>query len=96
MILAGTLTALAVLILLFKIGIRRVIKYDILIDILATAFLLVQFGDTFAGMMAAIIGGLLISIVLWTAKKTLVREELRLVKTQKPPYREAKWVRTKL
>ena len=34
--------------------------------------------DAYSGMMAALIGGLIVSIVLFIMKKTMVREELRL------------------
>lgn len=92
MIFAGVISALGILFLLFKFGIRRVIAFDIPIDISTTALLMFLFAGTFGGMMAAMIGGLLISVVLFVMKLTMTREELHFVKTKSFPYRKLRWV----
>lgn len=51
MIFAGLLSALGLLFLIFKFGIRRVIAYDIPIDIAVTAFLMYAFAGTYSGMI---------------------------------------------
>jgi len=92
MILAGVLSALGLLFLIFKFGIRRVITYDIPIDIAVTGGLVYAFRGTYSGMIAAMVGGLIVSIVLYTMKRTMRREELKLVKTSKFPYRAMRWI----
>jgi hypothetical protein len=73
---AGLLSALGLLFLIFKFGIRRVVSYDIPIDVAVTGFLMWAFAGTYSGMMAAMIGGLVVSVVLYTLKRTIVREVL--------------------
>lgn len=73
---AGLLSALGLLFLIFKFGIRRVVSYDIPIDVAVTGFLMWAFAGTYSGMMAAMVGGLIVSVVLYTLKRTIVREVL--------------------
>lgn len=92
MIFAGVLSALGLLFLIFKFGIRRIITYDIPIDIAVTGLLMYAFAGTYSGMIAAMVGGLIVSIVLYILKRTMRREELQLVKTSNFPYRALRWV----
>lgn len=92
MILAGVISALGLLFLLFKFGIRRVITFDIPIDIGFTALLMFLFAGTFGGMMAAMVGGLIISVTLFVMRSCMTREELMFVKTKAFPYRKMRWV----
>ena len=62
MILAGLLSALGLLFLIFKFGVRRVIAYDIPIDIAVTGFLIWAFSGTYSGMFAAMIGVVYVGI----------------------------------
>ena len=93
MIFAGTLSALGLLFLIFKFGIRRVIAYDIPIDITVTALLMYAFAGTYSGMIAAMVGGLIVSITLFIMKRTMYREELKLVQISKFPHRAMRWVK---
>ena len=92
MIFAGLLSALGLLFLIFKFGVRRIIAYDIPIDITVTAFLMYAFAGTYSGMSAAMVGGLIVSITLYVMKRTMRREELKLVKTSQFPYRAWRWI----
>jgi len=92
MITAGIVSALGLLFLIFKFGIRKVINYDILIDIFVTALLMYALAGTYSGMMAALVGGLIVSVTLFILKKTMYREQLRLVRISKFPYRKIDWV----
>ncbi len=92
MIFAGLISALGILFLLFKFGVRRIISFDIPIDIASTGLLMFLFAGTFGGMMAAMVGGLCISVTLFVMKKTMAREELMWVKTKSFPYRKFAWV----
>ena len=73
---AGAISACAILFLLFKFNIKRMLRYDILIDISSTALLMILFQGTYAGMMAAIVGGAIISIVLFMLKKVIGYDKL--------------------
>jgi Na+(H+)/acetate symporter ActP len=50
------------------------------------------FAGTYSGMIAAMVGGLIVSITLFTMKRTMRREELKFVKTPKFPYRAWRWI----
>ena len=52
MFLAGLIAAIAIIFLLFKFNLKRIAKYDIVLDIAITFFLIWIFAGTFAGMMA--------------------------------------------
>ena len=95
MITAGFLSALGLLFLIFKFGVRRVITYDIPIDILVTGFLMYAFAGTYSGMLAAMIGGLIVSVTLFVMKRTMNREQLIIQKTEKFPYLWYQWVGVK-
>ena len=93
MLLAGILGAAGMLALAIKIGIRKVINYDIFFDVVITSILMYSLAGTYAGMMAALVGGLMVTIVLYGLKLTIDREKLTFTKTFKPPFIHAKWTR---
>ena len=70
-IIAGIFSALAILFLLAKFDFKKVLWLDIPIDIASTILLVAMFAGTFAGMMAAVIGGCLISLTLLLSKKAV-------------------------
>ncbi len=70
-IFAGICSALAVIFLLLKFNIRKVLYFDIAVDVASSVFLMAVFFGSFAGMMAAVIGGALISVTLWFMKRTI-------------------------
>jgi uncharacterized membrane protein YdjX (TVP38/TMEM64 family) len=76
---AGAIAAAGFLFLLFKFGVKRVISYDIIFDVLITTLLVVVLWGTFSGMMAALFGGLIVSVILFTLKRVMKREELAIV-----------------
>ncbi len=78
MIWVGILSALGLLLLALKAGGRKTIGHDIFVDVLITVTLMVCFYGTFSGMAAAMIGGLIASIVLFLMKKTMVHEKLTM------------------
>lgn len=75
---AGVISALAIYVLFIKVGIRRVCGYDVAADILATLLLMVMFAGTYTGMIAAVIAGLLLSVMLLATKRLLGYERLTL------------------
>jgi len=92
MLLAGCIAAAGLLFLIFKLGVRRVINYDITFDILITGFLVYALAGTYAGMMAALMGGLMVSIILFVMKRTMNREVLGIIRTPNFPYRKLGWI----
>jgi len=68
-LIAGVFSAFAIIFLLAKFDFKKVLFWDIPIDIGATVLLIVMFAGTFAGMMAAVIGGCIISAVLYVSKR---------------------------
>tara|TARA_R100001163_G_C5032120_1_gene172046 strand:- start:604 stop:888 length:285 start_codon:yes stop_codon:yes gene_type:complete len=92
MITAGLVAAAGMLFLLFKFGVRKVINYDIFFDVVITAVLMIALAGTFSGMMAALFGGLVVSVVLFIMKRTMRHQKLELIKTKKFPYRRWMWV----
>tara|TARA_B100000927_G_scaffold121844_1_gene98239 strand:- start:191 stop:511 length:321 start_codon:yes stop_codon:yes gene_type:complete len=76
MLLIGIFSALGLLLLALKAGGRKTIGHDIFVDVLITFTLMVAFYGTFSGMAAAMVGGLVASIVLFVLKKTMVHQKL--------------------
>ena len=80
MILIGIFSALGLLLLALKAGGRKAIGHDVFVDVLITGTLLVCFYGTFAGMAAAMVGGLTASLILFIMKKTMWHERLTFKK----------------
>lgn len=92
MFITGLIAACAILFLLLKFNLRRILKHEILIDISVTFFLIWIFAGTFAGMMAGLMAGAIISIFLFVARRVIPQEKLRFVKIDGFPYRSFRWV----
>lgn len=87
LLLAGLIASHTLLLICFKLGIRRVLGYDVVFDIAATLLLLWMFSGTYSGMIAASIGGLVITAELWVLKRYLGYEKLEYVN------KELRWTR---
>tara|TARA_S200002703_G_scaffold92688_1_gene80102 strand:+ start:142 stop:426 length:285 start_codon:yes stop_codon:yes gene_type:complete len=74
MLICGLLAATGILFLLAKLNIKRVLYFDVIIDVVSTIALLVMFAGTFAGMMAGVIGGAVVSVVLFLLKRVIGSE----------------------
>lgn len=70
----AALVALGFFIIMFKLGLKRVLGYDLYVDIALTAILMFLFAGSFSGMVVALIGGLIISIVLLVLRKLIGME----------------------
>ena len=89
-LIAGIFSALSILFLLFKFNIKRILAFDIAVDIASSALLIVLFAGTFAGMMAAVIGGAIISVVLYAIKRLKgyekpIRKGFKVIWVSVPP-----------
>ena len=80
MLIIGIVSALGLLLLTLKAGGRKTIGNDIFVDVLITLTLMVCFYGTFSGMAAAMVGGLVASVVLFVMKKTMVHDKLVIKK----------------
>lgn len=85
MALAG-FAAAACLFLIFKFGnIRRVLAFDIWIDIGVTMFLSAMLFGTFSGMATALVAGTIVSIVLYALKRIVGHDKLTIRGWQEGP-----------
>lgn len=64
----GSITALGVIIIFYRIGIRRVLRWGAGVDVLVSVGLAAWLANTFMGVMTALIAGVLISGFLLIAK----------------------------
>lgn len=64
----GALVAVAFIIIMHKIGIRKFTGYSVHTDIIVSGILTILFLGTFAGMVTALIGGIFVSLYLAFAK----------------------------
>jgi len=91
----GLLTALALIILIMKLKhdtIRKVLGFDLYLDVAATLILMWAFAGSYAGMMAAIVGGLTFSIVLIGLKRLLGYKKLSYIHTTDHLLPSLQWV----
>ena len=84
------MSALGLLLLVLKAGGRKAIGADIFVDVAITITLMVCFYGTYSGMVAAMLGGLICSIILFFMKKLMVHEVLK-VKTNKYKIPKPEW-----
>ena len=80
MILAGFISAIALLLVCFKVAGRKVIGHDVVFDVLITGALMMALAGTYSGMMAALFGGLMVSIFLLILKKVTYSDQLKVTK----------------
>lgn len=71
MIIIGLVSGLGILLMLLKLDFPKVLGFDLVVDIGATLLLMVAYAGTLGGMIAAMVGGLQISVVLLLAKKLM-------------------------
>lgn len=69
-IIAGVVaTCLAFFFLMAKLNLKRMLYFDVPLDIGLTALLMWAFAGTFSGMLTAMFGGAAFSMILWGAKR---------------------------
>lgn len=83
-VIAGFVASSACLALLAKCNMRRWLGYSWFVDIMFTIGLALLFSGTYAGMSAAMLGGLLLSMKLLVLK--------RYMGAEKWSWRQKKWV----
>ena len=69
MVYAGIIAALAMILLLLKLDMQKVYGYSFLIDVGFTGLLAWMLAGTYSGMMAALVGGAIVSIYLYFYKR---------------------------
>ncbi len=82
MLLIGIMSAFGLLLLVLKAGGRKAIGADIFVDIAITVTLMVCFYGTYSGMVAAMLGGLCASVILFIMKKFMVHEVIAVKKNK--------------
>jgi uncharacterized membrane protein YkgB len=78
---AGCLTAVGVFILLVKLGLKNVLPFEVFIDVGVTIGLSILFKGTYSGLMAAIIGGITLSLLLTISKLFVKKEKINAKRT---------------
>ena len=63
-LIAGLVTALGILIILFKIGLRRVLYWEVPLDVFFTIGVPILMSGTYSGLMTAVFAGIGVSIGL--------------------------------
>jgi hypothetical protein len=66
----GGITAFATLIVLYKLGIYKFLRFDTLTDLGVTLALATLFAGTMSGLMIAATAGIIVSLVLLFLRKT--------------------------
>lgn len=79
MMLGGIMTGLSVLTLFMKLGVRKILGYDAILDIMLAVLLMIFFHGTASGMLVALMGGLFISIVMRIMRWTIGYQQLQWV-----------------
>lgn len=74
----GLISAAAIFVLFVKLDIKKILGYDVWIDLAFTIFLGYILQGSFAGMMAALIGGLALSVILGSLKYLIGYKKLTL------------------
>lgn len=76
-IFGGAIAAAALLFLVFKIApMKKILAFDVFIDIAVTLGLAVALSGTFTGMMIALTAGAIVSIILFVMKKIIGSDKL--------------------
>lgn len=76
-IMFAVLIALGMLLLVFKLGTRKVLGYDLFFDVIITGIMMASLAGTFAGMTVALLAGLMVSLALLGLKKLIGKEQLK-------------------
>lgn len=69
MMVIAALSAIGLLVVMFKLGTKKVLGYDVYFDISLTVLLMITLSGTFSGMVIALLAGLTISVVLLVLRK---------------------------
>lgn len=68
---AGVVTASAIIFLLLKLDFKKVLYFEILVDLAATIIFVIMFSGSYSGEMAAVSGAAFFSIFLYVSKRTI-------------------------
>ena len=82
MIEAGLVTAIGFMFLMFRLNIRRVAGYALIVDLLLTFGFMWLFQGTYAGMMTGLFAGCVISIALTLVKRTIGYERAAFIRVK--------------
>ena len=70
-IMVGMLSAASFMLLLLKFDIKKVLYFDVPIDIIFSSIMMYIFFGTFSGMVSSAIGGVTLSLSLLLCKKSI-------------------------
>ncbi len=64
----GTITAVSVIIIFYRIGIKRVLRWGAAVDVFISVTLAAWMANTFMGIITALVAGVMISLFLLFAR----------------------------
>lgn len=64
----GITSAIALLVLMYKLGIRKFMGYPVAVDIGASALFALLFAGTLTGMTVAVVAGLFFSLIVYLVR----------------------------
>ena len=82
MIEAGLVTALGIMFILFRLNIRRIAGYALIVDITLTLGLVWIFQGTYAGMMTGLFAGCVISVMLTMIKRSVGYDRMAFIRVK--------------
>ncbi len=77
---AGLLTAGAIIFLLLKLPLKKLLAFDVGLDVLITFALVFMFAGTYSGMVAAALAGCIVSGFLLLAKRVMGYEKPKVTR----------------
>lgn len=67
----GLLSAIALIVIMARLNIRKFMGYPVLVDITGTILFCILFAGTLTGMMVAVIAGLTLSLMVYIVRQLL-------------------------
>jgi hypothetical protein len=83
-LLTGMLTALGFWIILMKLNIKKVLNFEVGIDVLFTVGMVAYLAGTFSGVMTGVVAGITLSLLLALSKKIFGVEKINLKRWKIP------------
>jgi hypothetical protein len=90
----GILSAVALLIIMTRLGLRKFVGYPVIVDITGSALFAVLFAGTLTGMMVAVIAALTLSGMIWVVRFLMGFERFNF-KTRHWEYSKPRYMKNK-
>jgi len=78
----GFLSAIALVIIMARINIKKFVGYPVIVDIAGSILFAILFAGTLTGMMVAVIAALTLSLIIWLIRFIMGYERFNLKSRQ--------------